>query len=107
MGDLDCVSCVSDGLCVCSFVSVVVCVSPSKICVSPGQPAVWDSWPPTWCALPVGGGAWSAARCREYSDPIRKLSESASSFHSLALAIDVGAAHDPLQRAPTLLAAGR
>ena len=34
MGDLDCVSCVSDGLCVCSFVSVVVCVSPSKICVS-------------------------------------------------------------------------
>ena len=25
---------VSDGLCVCSFVSVVVCVSPSKICVS-------------------------------------------------------------------------
>ena len=33
MGDLDCVSCVSDGLCVCSFVSVVVCVSPSKICV--------------------------------------------------------------------------
>ena len=28
-----CVSCVSDGLCVCSFVSVVVCVSPSKICV--------------------------------------------------------------------------
>ena len=33
MGDLDCVSCVSDGLCVCSSVSVVVCVSPSKICV--------------------------------------------------------------------------
>ena len=28
-----CVLCVSDGLCVCSFVSVVVCVSPSKICV--------------------------------------------------------------------------
>jgi len=26
-------------------------------------------WPPTWCALPVGGGAWSAARCRENSDP--------------------------------------
>ena len=33
VGDLDCVSCVSDGLCVCSFVSVVVCVSLSKICV--------------------------------------------------------------------------
>ena len=33
VGDLDCVSCVSDGLCVCLFVSVVVCVSPSKICV--------------------------------------------------------------------------
>ena len=32
-----------------------------------------DSWPrpPTWCALPVGGGAWPAARCREKSDPIR------------------------------------
>ena len=36
VGDLDCVSCVSDGLCVCSFVSVVVCVSPSKICVYTG-----------------------------------------------------------------------
>ena len=21
------------------------------------------SWPPKWCALPVGGGAWLAARC--------------------------------------------
>ena len=29
-------------------------------------------WRPTWCALPVGGGAWPPARCREYSDPIHR-----------------------------------
>ena len=36
VGGLDCVSCVSDGLCVCSLVTLVVlcvCVPPSKICV--------------------------------------------------------------------------
>ena len=46
LGGLDCVSCVSDGLCVCSSVTLVVlsvCVPPSKTCV-----------------LPVGGGAWPA-----------------------------------------------
>ena len=33
------------------------------------------SWPPTWCALTSGVDAWSAARCREYSDPIRFRSD--------------------------------
>ena len=33
VGGLDCVSCVSDGLCVCSFVSVVVCVVCLRCCV--------------------------------------------------------------------------
>ena len=57
-----------------------------------GGPGHWDgtwhagrtrtSWPgpPKWCALPVGGAAWSAARCRENSDPIR----AASSIRAMA-----------------------
>ena len=36
---------------------------------------------------PVGGGAWSAARCREYSDPIRSTNKPLSSRATQAFAL--------------------
>ena len=37
MGGLDCVSCVSDGLCVCSFVPLLPLVLLSFVCVPPSS----------------------------------------------------------------------
>ena len=46
-------------------------VPPVSGCVRALAGRLWTSWPPTWCAVPVGGAAWPAARCREKSDPVR------------------------------------